>query len=179
MGFGQQYWEKVETVSKRFHFPLENVHAKSYMVSFLTIKNKTSRHKIKRYAETGSPWPAPFSRLKYEVAVPPLIIQDSWLSISILTYLIKSWPNPNFLGQASKKEWLKESNAFSMSKVTIYPFKLKIVLISNISDKSLSLSPMNLFLTYAACWHDIKSGKVSFNLVARAFYLFKLCTFAP
>ena len=56
-----------------------------------------------------------------------------------------------------------------MSTITTYPLKLKMFLISNISDISLPPSPMNLFFTYAVCWHDIKSGKVSFNLVARAF----------
>ena len=66
-------------------------------------------------------------------------------------------------------EWLKVSNVFSVSTVTIYPLKLKILLISNISDISLPPSPMNLFFTYAFCWYDIKSGRGSFHLVARAF----------
>ena len=111
----------------------------------LTSKNKTSRHKIKRCAETGSSWRAPWTRLKYDIVNPALIIQDSWLLSSIVTHLIKSWLNPNFLRQASKKEWLKESNAFSMSTVTIYSLKFKTLLISNISDISLPPSPMNLF----------------------------------
>ena len=55
----------------------------------LTSKNKTLRHKIKRYAETGSPWLASFSKLKYDVVVSALIIQDPWLSRSILTHLLK------------------------------------------------------------------------------------------
>ena len=45
---------------------------------------------MKRYAETESPWRAPFSRLKYDVVIPALIIKDSWLSSSILTHPIKS-----------------------------------------------------------------------------------------
>ena len=39
----------------------------------------------------------------------------------------------------------------------------------DISDISLPPSSMNLFSTYAVCWHDIKSGRASLNLVARAF----------
>ena len=53
----------------------------------LTSKNKTSSHKIKRYAETGSPWRAPLSRLNYDVVIPASAIQDSWLSSSILNHL--------------------------------------------------------------------------------------------
>ena len=135
----------------------------------LTSKIKTSRHKIKRYAEIGSPWRSPFSRLKYDVVIPALLIQDSWLSSNIVTHLIKSGPNPNFLRQAGKKEWLKESNAFSMSTVNIYPLKFKTLLISNISDINLPRSPINLFFTYTVRWHDIKSGRVSFNLAARTY----------
>ena len=67
------------------------------------------------------------------------------------------------------KKWLKESNAFSMSTATTDPLKLKTLLISNIPYISLPSSPINLFFTYAVCWHDIKFGRVSFNLVARAF----------
>ena len=132
----------------------------------LTSRNKTSRHEIKRYAE---PWCIPFWRLKYDVAIPALMIQDFWLSSSTLTHHKKSWRNANFLRQASKKEWFKVSNTFSVSTISIYHIKLKLLLISNISDIGLTPSPLNLFCTYAVCWHDIKSRRVSFNLEARAF----------
>ena len=56
----------------------------------LTSKNKILRNKRKRYAETGSPWGAPFSRFKYDVIIPALTVQDSWLLSNILTHLIKS-----------------------------------------------------------------------------------------
>ena len=52
-----------------------------------------------------------------------------------------------------------------MSTVTIYPLKLKMLLISNISD----ISQPPYFFTYAVCWHDIKSEKVSFNVGATTF----------
>ena len=55
--------------------------------SALTSKNKASRHKIKRYAETGSPWRAPFSKLKYDAVVLALIIKDSWLSSNTILEL--------------------------------------------------------------------------------------------
>ena len=56
---------------------------------------------MKRYAETGSPWHPPFSSLKYDIEILALIIHDSWLSSSILTHLIKPWPNLNLSRQAS------------------------------------------------------------------------------
>ena len=56
-----------------------------------------------------------------------------------------------FLRQASNKEWLKESNSFSMLSVTIYRRKLKTLLISSIPDKSLPPYPMNIFFIYAVC----------------------------
>ena len=135
---------------------MENVHASYFMIRALASKNKTTRYEIKRYAETGSIWRPPFPRLKYDVVTPTLIIEDSWLLSSILIHLIKSWLNPHFLRQASKKEWLKESNVFSMPTVTIYPLMLKTILISNIFDLSLPPSPMNLFFTHTVCWHDIE-----------------------
>ena len=130
----------------------------------MTSRNNTSRHRTKRYAETGSPWCAP-SRLKYDVVIPALIMQDSWLLSRILTHLIKLWPDTDFLRQASKNEFFKESNAFSMSTVTIYHLKLKMLLISDISVISLPLSPINLFLIHKICWYNTKSVTVSFDLV--------------
>ena len=47
------------------------------MFSLLLIKTKrTSKAKIKRSADTGSPWPVPFPKLKYGVVLPPSITRD-------------------------------------------------------------------------------------------------------
>ena len=40
---------------------------------FLIERNKISNAGMKRYAETGPPWRAPLSRLKYWVVVPPFM----------------------------------------------------------------------------------------------------------
>ena len=43
---------------------------------FLINSKRTSKASINRYAEMGSPWRAPFSKLKYGVVKPPFITHD-------------------------------------------------------------------------------------------------------
>ena len=57
---------------------------RSLMSGFALIKEKTtSKAKIKRYAEIGSPCLVPLSNLKYGVVLPPLITHDSEFFIKI------------------------------------------------------------------------------------------------
>ena len=39
-------------------------------------RNKIYNTSLKRYGETGSPWPAPISRLKHWVVLPPFMTHD-------------------------------------------------------------------------------------------------------
>ena len=56
-----------------------------------------SNAKTNRYAEIGSSWGVPFSRLKYFVVKPPLSAYDSCLYQNILNQSINFCPNTNFL----------------------------------------------------------------------------------
>ena len=56
-----------------------------------------------------------------------------------------------------------------MSVVTEKPSIFLISVISIISDINLPLSPICLFLTSAACYEEIKSGRNSFSFSKKAF----------
>ena len=110
------------------------------MSGFALIKEKTtSKAKIKRYVEIGSPCLVPYSNLKYGIVLPPLITQDLGLFIKICIYFRKSLPNPNFFKIHIKKERLIESNVFSISTVINIPSISKELVISRTSDISLPL----------------------------------------
>ena len=46
--------------------------------SSLISKKIISNSRMNRYAETGSPWKAPFSRLKYVIVKTPLSVKDDF-----------------------------------------------------------------------------------------------------
>ena len=48
-----------------------------YFEIFFNEKKKNSNVSMKRYAEMGSSWQAPLSKLKYWVVLPPFITQES------------------------------------------------------------------------------------------------------
>ena len=75
------------------------------MSGFALIKEKTtSKAKVNRYAEIGSPCLVRLSNLKYGVVLPPLIRHDSGFFIKICIHFPKSLPNPNFFNKHVKKE---------------------------------------------------------------------------
>ena len=89
------------------------------MLSLLFLKVKsTSKTRIKRHADIGSPWRAPFFNVKYWVANPPFITQDCWSFNNIFILVIKLSPKPIFFKIYNKKPWSKESKAFSRSIIT-------------------------------------------------------------
>ena len=112
---------------------------------FLIKINKTSNTSMKRYAETGSLWGAPLSRLKYWVVVPPFMKHDCWSFNKISIQVMKFFPKPNFFKTEIRKLRSRESKAFSISIVTRKPVILKQPLISIMSEINLSLPPINLF----------------------------------
>ena len=66
------------------------------MSGFDLIKEKTTSKTItKRYAETESPCLVPLFKLKYGVALPPLITHDPGFFIKTCIYFLNSLPNPN------------------------------------------------------------------------------------
>ena len=79
---------------------------------FLINSKRTSKASIKRYAEMGSPWRAPFSKLKYWVAKPPFITHDCCLFNKTFIQCMKFSPKPNFFKTNNRKSWSNESNAF-------------------------------------------------------------------
>ena len=75
------------------------------MSGFALIKEiTTSKARIKRYAEIGSPFLVHLSNLKYGVVLPPLITHDSGFFIKICINFQKSLPIPNFFNMHIKKE---------------------------------------------------------------------------
>ena len=119
------------------------------------------------YAEIGSPCWSRLSNLEYFFAFLPLMLQDSWLFKIIFIQLIKSRPNPNFRRICKKKQWLTESNAFSISAVTRKPSSESYFDISKISEITFPLSLINLFLTYTLWLEEIRKGNTYFILVER------------
>ena len=92
-----------------------------YFEMFFNEKKKNSNVSMKRYAEIGSSWQAPLSRLKYWVVLPPFITQESWSFNKISVHVIKLLPNPHFRKTELAKSWSRESKAFSISIVTRNP----------------------------------------------------------
>ena len=95
------------------------------------------------------------------------MMQDSWLFKIVLIQLTKSKPNLNFRIICNKKQWLTESIAFSISTVTRKPSSAIYFDISKISEITLPLSLINLFLTYTIWFEEIRKGKTFFILVER------------
>ena len=90
---------------------------------------------------------------------------------------MKSLPKPYFSRVKTKKSRSNESNASSISIATKKPSNFFILAISITSDINLPLSPICLFLTYAVCCEDIKSGKTFFSFSEGAFDIIFRSTF--
>ena len=63
---------------------------------FLINSKRASKVSINRYAEMESPWRAPFSKLKYRVVKPPLIMHDCCLFNKTFIQCMKFSPKPKF-----------------------------------------------------------------------------------
>ena len=70
---------------------------------FLINSKRTSKASINRYAEMGSPWRAPFSKLKYRVVKPPFITHDCCLFNKTFIQCMKFSPKPNFFKTNNRK----------------------------------------------------------------------------
>ena len=121
------------------------------------------------YAEIGSPWRVPLSRLENFVVMPPFTMQDPWFLTRIWIYFRKHSPKPYFCKTGDQKEWSNESKAFSISTVTRNPFFFKILAVLSKSYFSFALSLMYLFFTYVVWLDEVRSGNMSFNRVVNAF----------
>ena len=53
---------------------------------FLINSKRTSKASINKYADMGSSWRVPFSKVKYGVVNPPLITHDCWLFNNIFFF---------------------------------------------------------------------------------------------
>ena len=95
------------------------------------------------------------------------VLQESWLFKIVLIQLTKSIPNPNYRRICNKKQWLTESNAFSLSTVTRKPSSVSEFDISKISETTLPLLIINQFLTYAVWFEEIRKGNTFFILAER------------
>ena len=76
--------------------------------------NGTSRELIDKYTDVGSPWGAPFLKLKYLVVLPQFIMQGSWLHNNLFIWFTKLVLKPSFSNTIMRK-FFNESKAFSVS----------------------------------------------------------------
>ena len=101
------------------------------------------------------------------------------ITISVMkefTLLIKFIPNPSFRRICNKKRWLTELNAFSIPTVTGKPSSANVFAISKISEITLPLLPINLFLTYAVWLEEVREGNTFFCSCWEDFtYNFHIC----
>ena len=130
-----------------------------------------SNARMNRYAEIGSPWRAPFFRLKYFVVKQQFSTSDSCFHHNILIHLIKFSPNSIlFKKTGTTKLWTSESKAFPKSIFTRQLFVFKwFVTLRIISEINLPLSPINSFSMEAVWSEDIIEGSTVFSLEANAF----------
>ena len=75
-------------------------------------KNKISNVNMNRYAEIGSPWQAPLSKLKYCVVVPSLVKHETSSFNKISIYVIKLLQNPDVLKTKQRKPSSRDSKVF-------------------------------------------------------------------
>ena len=87
------------------------------------------------------------------------MMKDFWFFKIVLIQLTNSIPNPSFQRICNRNQWLTESNAFFISTVARKPFSASVFVISKISEITLPLSLINLFLTYAVWLEEIRKGK--------------------
>ena len=127
---------------------------------------------MNRYAEIGSPWRAPFFRLKYFVVKQLFSTSDSCFYHNILIQSIKILPKFNFFLRktGTTKLWTSASKAFPKCIFTRKLFIFKwFVILRIISEINLPLSPVNCFSIEAVCSEDIIEGSTVFSLEANAF----------
>ena len=117
----------------------------------------------------------PRSSMKYFVVAPPLRTHDCWDKIFTheTKFLLKSY----FFKVETNRLWSDESNVFSMSIVTKKRSSFFILAVSVISDVNLLLSRICLFLAYAVCYEDIKSGRTFFSFSEGTFNIIFRFTF--
>lgn len=89
-----------------------------YFYCFSTKINNIYKHKIKIYAEIGSPRRELFFNSKYWVIQPLLVTHDYCPFKKNPNPINKICLNPNFSKGATTRSWSNRSNAFSMSIVT-------------------------------------------------------------
>ena len=102
---------------------------------------------MKKYAEIGSPWLMPLSKLKYWVVVQPYITNESLFLIKIYVHEIDSLTNLNFFNTELRKSFPRESKAFSISIVTRNIPVLNLSMISVMSEINLPLYTIKVFFT--------------------------------
>ena len=90
--------------------------------SFLILTNETSRQRMKKYADKGTPCLVPRFKLKYHVE-NPLFMTLLALHNKVRIHSIKSSSKPNFSRMAYIKLCSKESKAFSISAANKIPSK--------------------------------------------------------
>ena len=131
-----------------------------FMLSLLFIKVKrTSKAIIKRYADIGSPWRAPFFNAKYWVANPPFIARDFWSFNYTFIHVIKLSGKRIFFKTLNKKPWSKDSKAFSRPIVIKTPGIFPLP----------QISMMHRFSTYAVWFEEITDGKIGLSFTAKVF----------
>ena len=128
--------------------PYFNIFKSLILRLFVTNIKDISEKSINKESDIGYPSPVCFSSLKYFVVFPLLMTQDSWFFKIVLIQPTKSMLNPNFrIKTWNKKQGLTESNAFSISTMTTKPDSASVFAIFEISEITLPLSLINLFLT--------------------------------
>ena len=131
---------------------------------FLTDIKNISKTSIIKYAEIGSSCQKSLTNLNYFIVFSPLIMQDPWFFKIVLIQLTKSIANSYFGTMCNKKPWLSESNAFSMSTMTMKDSSEGVFAISRISKISLQLSFINLFLTNSVWFEEVSKYDAFFIL---------------
>ena len=145
--------------------------------SLLLIKAKrTSKVKVKRWADTGSPWRTPFSKLNYVLVLPALIAQDCWLLGDNLIQLVELLPKPSLFNTITRKSWPNESEGFSISMVTKYPpIFCFFANFSNLRDQLSTFANALLVDISSSIWRNY-CRKSLFSFAVRAFYIMYLST---
>ena len=70
---------------------------------FLINSKRTSKARVNRYVEMGSPWHAPFSELKYRVVKPLFVTHECCLFNKTFIQCMKSSPKPHFFKALNRK----------------------------------------------------------------------------
>ena len=118
---------------------------------------------VTRLADTGFPYHAPFSSLKYFVVIPPFVTHDSCSFKNIFIQSIKVLQNPNISRALIRKDWSSESKAFSMSIFSKCSFTFMFLVILSKSEISLP-SQLPGLLRWDNIWkYFFQSGSKNFR----------------